>query len=107
MPVTKEKTDKTVYNRAGGLLCKSLGESVLDHYLLDSATLMKTRHQTPYPIPDIPRVCKPASLLSPQKYVTATLKGMAERILNRGAYKRASEALTCRGCGDTCKIIVL
>lgn len=54
MPVTKEKTDKNVYNRAGGLLCKSLGESVLDHYLLDSATLMKTRHQTPLPYPRYP-----------------------------------------------------
>ena len=29
--------------------------------------------------------------------------GMAERILNWGANKRALEALTCRGSGDICK----
>ena len=38
-----------------------------------------------------------------------TLTGMADRILNWGgrAYKRASEALTCRGTGDICKTLIL
>ena len=31
---------------------------------------------------------------------------MAERILNCGSFKRAPEALTCRGSEDICKIII-
>ena len=49
-----KKNLSVVWTPVGRLLCKSLGESVLDHYLLDSATLMKTRHQTPLPYPRYP-----------------------------------------------------
>ena len=41
----------------------------------------------------------------PWPYGLSQISGMAERILNweGGAYKRAPEALTCRGSGDICK----